>query len=364
MFENQTEEVIKQRMINRISNDIDKSERSFTNDSIAPTSSEFAKAYINLDVVAGKIDPENLEGEELERFVNRRTGITRKLATKATTPVTINGQEGAIIKIGDLVGADTVHFLSQENKTIDATGEMTVFAECEKEGAIGNVPAGAIKYFPIGIAGLTSVTNLEPVTNGYDAESDESLLERYYEYIRTPATSGNKYHYRNWAKEVVGVGDVKVFPLWNGDNTVKVVIIDSNKQPASTEVVAQVQEYIDPGITGLGDGEAPLGAFCTVASATPKTLNISFTAVKDTSVLDAERQQSVENNLNAYIKELSFETDENNNPIPISYNRIGSIILDSKGILDYSNLTINGVTSNITIGDEEVPVLGQVVINE
>jgi len=359
MYEDKTEENIKKEMLDNISNKIDKGEKSLTYDAISPVAIELANMYIELDYVVNKLDTENLSGEELERFIYQHTGtVARKPATKATTTIIINGQEGAKISKGDLVGADTVNFISTEDKSMDNTGQMTVLVECELPGAIGNVPAGAIKYFPVSIAGLTSVTNPDSAVNGYDAESDESLLERYYERIRTPATSGNKYHYLNWAKEVVGVGDARVIPLWQGDNTVKVIIIDSNKQPASTELVEQVQEYIDPNITGLGEGQAPIGAFCTVISAIGKAIDITFTVTRDTNYTVEQIKANVENNIIEYLKSIAFKEDI------VSYARIGAIILDSEGVLDYEGFTINSGTSNIAIGNEEVAILGEVLINE
>jgi len=357
-FEDRTEEKIKQEMLDNISNELDKGEHTFIHDSISAASIKFAESYINLNVVARKLDVENLEGEELEKFVYQRTGITRKPAVKATTTVIIMGQEGAKISKGDLVGADTVNFASLEDKTIDESGKMMVLVECEKAGNIGNVPAGAIRYFPISIPGLTSVTNPEAVTNGYDAESDGELRQRYYERIRTPATSGNKYHYINWAKEVPGVGDARVDPLWAGPNTVKVIIIDSNKQPADNELVAEVQEYIDPDITGLGEGQAPIGAFCTVVSATGKEVNINVTIIRDPNYSIDQVKASIENNITEYLKSIAFKQDI------VSYAHIGAIILDSEGVLDYENLKINGGTSNISVGYEEVAILGTVTINE
>lgn len=356
MFRSQEE--ILQEMLKNIQNTIDKSQNSLIHDALAPAAMEFANFTLQLEELRDKMDVENLEGEELERFVYQRTGITRKPATYATTIVIIRGQVGAKISKGDLIASDTVNFVSTEDKIIDSSGEITVLVECEQAGTIGNVPAGAINRFPVAITGLTSVTNLETVTNGYDAESDKELRQRYYERIRTPATSGNKYHYINWAKEVVGVGDARVVPLWNGDNTVKVIIIDSNKQPASDDLIEAVQEYIDPGGRGLGEGQAPIGAFCTVVSAMPKEINISVTISRDENYSLEQIQSAVVEGITNYLKEIAFKKNL------VSYAKIGSIILDTDGVLDYTDLRVNEEIENIQIGDEEVAVLGEVVLSE
>lgn len=366
MYSDRTEENIKKNIMSRIPNNTDKSEKGFIDNAITPGAMEFANVYLELSDIVDKLDIENLSDEELDRFIYQRTGnVTRKPATKSTTVVNIQGQEGAKISQGDFVGADTVSFVSTEDRIIGPSGETTVTVECEMAGIMGNVPAGAIRYFPVSIPGLTSVTNPEPVTNGYNAESDYDLRQRYYKRARTPATSGNKYHYLNWAEEVVGVGDAKVEPLWQGDNTVKVIIIDSNKQPASAELVAQVQDYIDPGITGLGEGQAPMGSFCTVVSGTGKVIDIAFTVNKDSSYTLEQIKVNIENNIIEYLKDIAFKDDPISKiRMPVSYAKIGAIILDSEGVLDYEDLIINGGTSNIVIADDEVAVIGEVVINE
>lgn len=225
---------IHDRMLKNINNKYDKTRGSFFYDSTKPAAIEFETTYNEINKVKDKLDIKNLIGDELEQYIYQRTGIKRKQATKATTIVMIVGEK---ISKGDLVSSDNVNYIVQEDRIADETGKINVLVECEEPGIVGNVPAGAIKYFPVTLPGVTSVTNLEQVTNGYNAETDESLLERYYERIRTPATSGNKYHYLNWAKEVTGVGDAKVIPLWNGPGTVKVVIVDSNKNPATEDLI-------------------------------------------------------------------------------------------------------------------------------
>lgn len=358
VYENRTDENIKQEMLERIPPEFDKSDNSFIDQALGPASIKLAEFYMELEYLAGKYSVENLYDEELERFINERTGLVRRPATRATTSVTIQGQEGAMIQVGDIVASDTVEFTALETKEIDASGEMLVRVESSGPGSAGNVPTGAISYFPVAISGLISVTNTEPVTNGYDAESDESLLERCYQRIKTPATSGNKHHYMNWAKEVVGVGGAKVFPLWDGDNTVKVVIIDSNKQPASSDLVQKAQEYIDPDITGTGNGQAPIGAFCTIVSATGKPIEVSVNITRESAYTSEQVKENIEDNLYKYLQDVAFEENI------VSYAIIGSTILSSEGVLDYEGLLVNGGTANIEVDEEEVAILGEVVLDE
>lgn len=342
-------------MLSRIPSKYDKREGSFIFDSVAPVAKELENTYADIEGVADKLDIENLEGDELETFVRQRTGIVRLPATYAIGEVTVTGN--GTIATGDLFETESgIQFEATETVVITSSG--TVKIKAVLAGTIGIVPAEQITLMPITIAGITAVINNEPTDDGFEAESDSALLTRYYERRRTPATSGNKAHYINWAKEVPGVGNAKVYPLWDGNNTVKVRIIDADKQLASTALVSAVQEYIDPNISGLGEGQAPIGAYCTVESAEALQINVIATVVKDPAVSDPNIQDNVEAAITEYLASIAFVSDY------VGYGNIGAVILASPGIMGYENLTVNGGTSNVGIGDAQVAILGTVTLNE
>lgn len=354
MFEEMTFENILKRMLDRIPNSMDKRQGSIIYDALAPAAVELTQAYITLDYIYSKLDANNLHDEELELFVNQRTGIERKKATKAIRKGIFSKTDSSPLNvpIGSRFTGEDLYY--KVTKKI-ADGEFEV--ECEESGESGNAYIGTL--IPVAyINGLGKAELVDMLTPGYEAESDESLLERYYERIRTPATSGNKYHYLNWAKEVPGVGDARVISLWAGDNTVKVVIIDSNKQPADQGLVDMVQKYIDPESMGLGEGQAPIGAFCTVASATPKEINVSVFVSKEAEYSIEQVKSNIEEGIANYFKSIAFKKNM------VSYAQVGSIILDSDGVLDYRDLRMNDGIENISIGNEEVAIIGQVVIDE
>ena len=104
MYNFRNEDEIKRDMLKNVKNTVDKTENSIVHDALSPAAIEFQNAYVELDYVAGKIDVENLEGEELEKFIYQRTGtVERKLATRASEKVIVSGQEGSVIKTGDMV---------------------------------------------------------------------------------------------------------------------------------------------------------------------------------------------------------------------------------------------------------------------
>lgn len=338
------------RLFNNVSNEVDKTEGSLTYDSLSPAAIEFSNAYKKLDEIATKLYIENLSDDELEKRIYQHTGITRHPATYATGVLNVTGT-GTISQGALFQTSGGIQFQATETKSIINSGTINVKAVIP--GSNGMVPANQITSIPVAIMGITTVANPNPTTNGYDAESDDSLRQRYYEKLQAPATSGNKAHYKIWAKEVTGVGDAKVFPLWAGNGTVKVVIINSNKRAADNQLVATVQNYIDPDSKGTGEGQAPIGAKTTVLSAVEEVINVSATLVIDTKKYTLTQvKTSIEANLTKYFKDIAFINNY------VSYASIGNLIFNTDGVIDYSNLLVNGNTSNIVLGDEEIPVLG------
>ena len=322
----------------------DKTVGSFFYDLLRPVA---VREYVLLSTIAllpDKVFALTAVGEYLDRKVLEQ-GIERRAAEYAKGTVTITGRAGEVIRAGAKVAAENILFSVDETASIPDSGTIDVNATCMTGGAVGNVRAGTINRFPVTLPGIYSVTNNEPFEGGYDAESDDELRERYFEKVSRPNASGNVNDYIAWAKEITGVGDVQVLPLWNGPGTVKVVITDSNTQPADEELIAEVAAHIEE--------NRPIGADVTVASAASLTINVSAKLVKDSGL---NVQSDVENVLKDYLSEYALEKEY------VSYARIGSLILSITGIEDYTGLKINNGTVNVEIPDGAVPVLGSVTL--
>lgn len=300
-------------------------------------------------------DVDNLTGTDLERFIYQRKGLSRKAATFATGSITVLAGEGSITEGNVFSTASGIEFIALETKEVKA-GD-TVLIQAIIAGDKGNVAADTIVEMPVTIAGIAKITNTEPTVDGYDPEDDNSLRERYYEALREPATSGNVAHYRRWAREVEGVGKAKIYPLWQGDNTVQVVIVDDNGLVPSEDTVTRCQNYIDPDKAGLGLGQAPIGAYCTVTPALALPINVSATLVLDNTVpLEAIKTEII-SSITKYLAGIALETEY------ISPAKIGNIILGTEGVVDYDNLLLNDSTNRVYIPEKSVAVLGTVVLN-
>lgn len=343
-----TKEELKARMLADISNDYDKSEGSFFFDAISPVSIELEKSYANQESILINAFADTASGSYLDCKC-AELGIIRKLATKATGSVKIIGTIGATMTKGSLVATELVTFKTKESITIGESGSAVVDVECVENGTVGNVVANAIKYFPITIEGISSVTNFKNFTSGYDTETDESLRKRYYDKVNTPATSGNVAHYEQWAKVVTGVGSAKVFPTWNGAGTVKVIICDCNKRAAEAKLIKDVAEYIET--------QRPIGATVTVESVQEKDIKVNASVVLVNGVTIQQVKSDFENVLKDYFKEIAL-TDKY-----VSYAKVGSLLYGIYGVADYSNLQINKGVNNIVLSEVELPVIGMVVLS-
>lgn len=335
MFENKTYENILQDMLNEVKVDVDKREGSVIYDALAPSALKLAEMYFELQNYIDLFFADTAIGEYLDRKV-LDFGMLRKKATKATRKIVTNRE----VDIETRWEIENISFKITEN-----IGQNQYKAECEIEGDIGNVYTGKLKS-------LDNIDNVEAlltdiIESGQDEENDESLRNRFYTKVRKPSISGNSNHYEQWALEVEGIGAAKVFPLWNGAGTVKIEILDSNMD-IDTTLESKVYEYIDK--------VRPIGATVTVGSPNIKTIDIKAKVVLDGSVDIEKVRESFENNIKIYLKNLVFKSKS------VSYAVIGSMLLSTKGVLDYSEFILNDSTGNVLISEHEIPALKNIIL--
>ncbi len=347
MYEELTVESIKNDIISRMSTDINTSEGSFINDMISPVAYEIWKAYQSLDTILPIAFVDETSGEYIDKRC-AEYGIIRKAGTKAKTTLMFTGTDGTLIPKGKVfLTSDSLQFETEDAVTI-VSGTTAVVAIATEIGTDHNVDEGTITRQLISISGLTSITN-SAATGGTDPESDAALVKRLYEYLQRPATSGNAAHYRQWALEIDGVGAAKVAPLWNGSGTVKVLVVGNDNGPVDATIISNCTTHIEE--------KRPIGATVTVVSAEGLSINVAATVTIDSTTTVETVQTAFRNTLNEYLKSIAFTK------YTLVYNRIAYMMLDIEGVLDYTSLTINGDISSVAIGEDQVPILGSVVIN-
>ena len=351
MFEDQTFDAILTRMLNRVSNTLDKREGSIIYTALAPIAVELAQAYADLDVFmrltfARTADGDFLTYRTAESGVNRRpaTPAVRKGVFDAAVPV------GSRFRGGDVVYIVREHIAGNEYRL-----------EAETPGAIGNVYFGSL--LPIEyIEGLTTAMLADVLIPGEDEESDEALYQRYLEEINATRYGGNVDQYREWISAVPGVGRFRVQPLWNGRGTVRAIITDANNNVPSQELVDLVQNTLDPHQDGIGTGLVPIGHVFTAFGATPKTVNVTMTVLLEEGYGPSDIEQEVEDIINGYFSEINFE-EPDFVQTTIRQSVILSRLIGIAAVRDILSLTLNGVDGNIVLEPDEVAQLGTVTIN-
>lgn len=302
-----------------------------------------------------KLDVENLNGSELDLFISERTGLDRKQSTKSKGEITIINGSGSILK-GDLFATKHgAQFVATESKEVHAGS--TVAIESVTGGSEMNVDINEITEMPITLQGIYEVTNHTALSGGYDKETDTDYRNRYYTKLRTPVNGVNANQYILWAESVDGVGKARCIPIWNGINTVKVVLIGNDFKPASEDLVKRVQDYIDPNKNGDGTGVATIGAVTTVVKAMPKNVNISIYGLEVSSNLEATKE-AIKSNLDRYIKLTAFSKD------CISLAKIGTVIAETPNVEDYKEIRLNGTHDRVQLNYDECGVLNEVTYND
>jgi len=331
-----TYENILNDMLSRVKSDVDKREGSIIYDALAPAAYKLAETYFLLNNYVDLFFIDTTVGEYLDKKA-LDYGVTRKEARKAIRKIETNGP----ISIGTRWGIEDLTYTITE--VIDSTNYK---AECNQAGELGNYYVGQLENID-NVSGITAnLTDI--ITSGSNVESDDELRIRIKEQFINPAQDGNAAQYLKWATGYSGIGTAKVFPLWNGPNTVKIAITNSLFKPGEVALVQEFQNYIDPGNKGLGNGIAPIGSKVTVTGGTKKDINISANIALN------EGYSEVIGAAEAISNYLSTIVYKKNN---VSYMRIGSTLLDCPSIMDISNLKVNGLVSDVILVEDEIPVL-------
>ena len=337
-YNQETYETIKERILSNMDNFIDKREGSFVSNMISPVGTEFARYYFELDNILSIMFLEDATNEYLDKKVND-FAVYRKLGTNAKGIIQVEGEVGTYIPKNSIVLSQAqLEFYTLSDVWLDE-GINNIQVEAMEVGEKYNIIASSIDKFKVKINGIKLITNEEDFTGGTDTETDEELRERFFEVIRKPATSGNIYHYEQWAKEIDGINQARVKPLWNGAGTVKVIVSNDN-DIVSEEILQKCIDHIE--------NVRPIGANVTVI--TPSALEISVKAnieVKN-GYDDVKVKLEFEDNLINYLKTCNNE---------VTYTKVASCLGKVEGIEDYNSLLLNNGASNISFNDEQIPKL-------
>lgn len=400
MYEQMTDDFLRERMLARISDKLDKRPSALIYDTIGSTANELAILYIELEYLIKNSYGDTAAREFLILLCKDR-GITPEQASRAVlkgvfVPDTIE-VTGKRFNIGE------INYVVKERIV---PGQYQVM--CEVAGEVGNQYLG--RMIPIDyIAGLETAELTEILIPGEEEEETEALRQRYFDSFNEHSFGGNRADYLAKVRSIEGIGAVKITRGWNGDmhpadmiptkaveewyntvigtvsediaawlsavymasrekkltvgGTVLVTIINSNDfGVVSSLLVDKVQTILDPEQNaGEGFGVAPIGHIVSVKSAVPVEIEIKTNLIFDEGYnwnnLGAEIRDAVD----AYLLELRKEWADSDFTV-VRVSQIEARILAVKGVADITDTRLNGTASNVTLGEYEIPVLGGVSV--
>ncbi len=383
------------RMLGRVSDELDKREGSVIFDAHSPTALELELIYIELNRIISESYGDSASREFLIKRCMER-GITPYEATKAVlkgkfTPSNID-------VVGKRFNIGLVNYVVLE-KIADGIYQV----QCETPGIVGNQQLGdmiPIEY----IQGLETAELTEVLIPGEDEEGTKALRSRYFDSFKERAFGGNVRDYLEKTNAIPGVGSTKVTRVWNNDirpadmipsagvvawyratietldkevatwlssvytaalekklttgGTVLLTILNSDFEIASEALINTVQQAIDPDeYAGEGYGLAPIGHVVSVKSASGVPVVVKTNITFDTGYSWSNLKAPIEQAISEYLLELRKSWGDSPYLI-VRISQIETRLLSIKGIVDIGGTTINGKAHNLTLGKYEVPIFG------
>lgn len=352
MYEGVTYEVILSRMMDRVlaqNPNIDTREGSIIYNALAPAAVELQNMYIQLDTVLN----ESFADTQTRYYLIKRCA-ERGVNVEEATYAIRQGEFNIDVPIGSRFSLNALNYIVTE-KISDGVFKL----QCETVGYDGNVESGTL--IPIDyIEGLQTAVLTDVLVPGEDEEDTEHLRQRYYDSLDSQTFGGNITDYKKKVNSLDGIGGVKVYPVWNGGGTVKLVIIDATFSKPSTTLIDAVQTAIDPTQNqGKGVGIAPIGHVVTVVGCSETIVNVQTHITFQEGWDWAALQPYVKAVIDHYFKELSAAWEANDNLI-VRISQIETRLLGLTGVLDIADTTLNGVAQNLTVAADNIPVRGNI----
>lgn len=417
-FEGLTYEYILNEMLTDVSTkypNLDTREGSILFNALAPAAVETTISYLELN---------NVLNQSFVLTANRQyllmgcAQMGMDITNFDATFGTFKSEFDVEVPLGSRWNCDLYNFVV--TKEIGLNGETGLYEYemlCETSGTAANSITGElspIDYMPTGLIHARLTVCL---IEGENEATDNEIRLAYAEFVTSAVSDGNVAQYKRWCSDYEGIGKSKIFPLWDGANTVKVSILTSSNRAIDTteegNLVDKFQEYLDPiQETFIGDGvttsyiierQPYMISMVTVGETTLGSSDyeydtMTFTLTLNTAPADsepikvtypggmgngvapigafvtvstaAEKAINITANVklaNGYsevnmpdieskLEEFFAEVAYNKNVV--SFMTTGAAILDVPGVEFVSNLTLNGGSEDITLNPEEIPVMG------
>lgn len=355
-------------MLKNVPNKYDKREGSIIQTALGPAAYALEEFYLAMDQVQKAAFVQTAVGQSLD-YLAVIGGIERYKASAAVRLGIFDRSVPIGARFSTINGSDSINFIV----TAAADKENQYQLTAETVGVIGNSYSGSI--LPITyIEGLKEAQLTDILVPGDDVETDEELRERLISALNEKPFGGNIASYRTFIPTIDGVDSVQIYPTWNGGGTVKCSVLGADFMPASSTLIQNVQNAVDPPPNqGLGLGMAPIGAQVTVVAPTAVTVNISGSVTLAAGYEIGQITPVVETAINEYLLNIRKLWAK-----PVVYGgveyaanvyraQIVAAIVGVAGVLNVEEVKLNNAAQDLILTEtgvkQEVPVLGAVILN-
>ena len=352
MYEDRTYLKILEDAGRDISDEVIKSEGSLVHNALSALAYEIEKLYIQLDYIVEQSHANTADLKHLEMIAADRA-ITRKRATNAY----VKGIFNVVIPIGSRFSLKGYNYIATEVINESAHEYMLMV---EEGGAGANTLRGDL--IPINfVEGLESARVTELLVAGDDEEGRESLYQRYLSSFTSQSFAGNIAAYKEKFAAIQGIGGSKIYPVWKGPGTVKAVLISSDWSAVSEYLIGQIRAEAIPA-KGSGYGWAPIGHDLTIESVKEVDISINTNLTYASGYSQEVLGAAIRDKINLYLKSIAeaWKDGDESTESTVYISRLESAILDVQGVLDVTNTTLNGKSTNFTLKSDEIPKTGQV----
>ena len=361
------------QMMEKVPDDIDKRQGAIIYDALAPAAMVMAQQSLSLSNIVRETYVKTADNEFLDyRAVEH--GTSRQLATYTQAKARFLDDKNNLIdnvEVGDRfasLGDNPIFY-----KVIKINDDLTGILEAEEVGTRPNGYLGQI--LPVTPNDILSWAEIVEVTiPAKDNETDDHLRNRLLSTDSWIAYGGNIADYLDMLSKISAVGSAQVYPVWNGGGTVKLVILDNDLLPASSELLTQVKNEIDPPDSeGLGYGLASIDHTVTVVAPEPITIDIStkieVDVQRDIEVLQPKILGAIDDYF--HLKRVAWselnKSTGRGYALTIYRSQILSAIMKVDGVVNAKIPTLNGVDDDIalTFNNDlsQLPVVGKVNLN-
>ncbi|MDY3922758.1 MAG: baseplate J/gp47 family protein [Ezakiella sp.] len=344
------EDILK-RCMSRISDDMDKREGSVIYDALMPACMELEALYFALDELYKNAFADTADFNYLKKLGKER-GIEVYKATNAI----IRGEFSGKVNKGDIFTINKLRFIVMSD--CEENGSLfDADLRAERAGSEYNLQSGNLNS----LYGYYEVSRIKELLKpARDFETVEEFRERYFKEVRRKNFGGNIEDYERWTLALEGVGAVKVFPIWQGGGTVKVVISGSDGLSPSSKLIDDVQTALDPVKNhGEGVGIAPIGHTVTVRGVNHKTVDIKLKMVFQAGYDKDNTAEVVKKAVEEYVKEVRAGWGKR--PLVLrSSNLISRFLEYDKYFVDCEYVSFNDENIRLAFDEEDVPVVGEI----